>query len=785
MLERAARAELGHYRLQEKIGSGGMGEVYLAVDEHLGRRVAIKVLPQNTFRDEAARRRFRTEARALSRINHPNVATIFDFSADGETDFLVMEYIPGTTLDEVVAKRLPEAEIIRLAAQIAEGIEAAHAEGVLHRDLKPGNIRITQDGRVKILDFGLAKLRVADEGDPTESVAQTRTVKGTLPYMAPEQLCGSSDARTDIYALGVILFQLTTGRLPFESAGPITLADSILHTPCPPPGRLNPQLSTRLEEIILKCLEKDASARYQSVKDLLVDLGRVNGVHSSQAAVSPGTHTKLGMTIAGAAVAVVFASAFLFNAGGIRSRLVKADSARIESIAVLPLANLSGDPAQEYFVDGMTDELITKLSKIGSLKVISRTSVMRFKNSNTPLPEIARQLKVDAVIEGSVMRSGNRVRINAQLIAADDRHLWADTFDRDLRDVLTLSSEVTRAIADQVRAKLTPQEDEQLAAVRPVDSDAYEAYLQGQYFSQRSDFAKAAHYFEMATQKDPNFVAAWYNLAEATGMIAFLEGSPPRKYAPPGENKVMQLAPESAEAYIIRGDVNFYGKWDWSACERDFGHAVDLAPRNLQALEHYALCLSALKRTDESISILDRARELDPLSPIVYIQIGDALGRARQYDGAAQYYRQALELDPQNGYTHSMLSFADEKTGKRDEAAEEYRKAIRSWNVNTREVEQGEGVLAREGLAAFRRWVAKREISKLQQKSRTEYVSPYLFARLYTTAGDNQQALHYLEETYKQKIPNLVWITVAPIWDPLRSDPRFADLLRRINYPGS
>ena len=421
---------LGHYRIAQKIGEGGMGEVYRARDEHLGRDVAIKVLPTGTLADPHARKRFRKEADALSKLNHPNIATIYDFDTQEGVDFLVMEYIPGETLsDKLCQQPLSEKEVVRLGLQLVEGLAAAHEQGVIHRDLKPGNLRLTTDERLKILDFGLARLvRCLSPMDDTESSLDTVVFAGTLPYMAPEQLRGAAgDVRSDIYSAGVVLYELATGRLPFPEKLATALADDILHQAPPPPGRLRPELSPRLEEIILKCLEKDPENRYQSAKELAIDLRRLVAPSADPQQVWPSDLERLKrdtdssksavlltlkrpIIVIPVATAVLLIAAVLFavDTGGLRSTLLSRFAAQpqIRSLAVLPLANLSGDPQQEYFADGMTEELITELSRITSLKIISRTSVIQYKGEKKkPLAQIARELRVDAVMESSVLRS--------------------------------------------------------------------------------------------------------------------------------------------------------------------------------------------------------------------------------------------------------------------------------------------------------------------------------------------------------------------------------------------
>ena len=793
-VEQVAPGEvLGHYRIAEKIGEGGMGEVYRARDEHLGCDVAIKVLPHGAVTDETSRQRFRKEARTLARLNHPNIAIAHDFDTQQGVDYLVMEYIPGATLSEKIAGgSLKEPEVMRLGTQLAEGLAAAHQCGVVHRDLKPGNLRLTADGRLKILDFGLATLCLSPTASTvSESTAVTQGIAGTLSYMAPEQLTGAEvDGRADIHAAGTVLYEMATGKFPFPNEDRSSLIGAILRRPPVPPRDVNPRVSAELERIILKCLEKEPGNRYQSAKELAVDLRRAAstealGTVPPRGGRTTGLRTLLVSAAVVAGLALALALAFAFNVRGIRARVAGPATPKIESIAVLPLANLGGDPSQEYFVDGMTDELITQLSKVRSLRVISRTSVMRFKNSSASLPEIAKQLHVDAVIEGSVMRSGDRVRINAQLLTANDAHLWADTFDRDLHDVLSLSSEVTRAIAERVRAQLTPLEREQLGQSRAVSEEAYEAYLQGRFLAERGEYKKAAEYFEIAVQKEPEFVSAWYNLAEADDMTNFVEAIYIGRRAREAGDRVMQLAPESAEAYIIRGDERFYREWDWNACEREFGHAVNVAPHNGQALDHYAGCLTALGRYDAARQVLERALEVDPLSPMVYRNLGDNFSRAHQTEQAITYYRRAAELEPENASVYTALGRAYDASGKTAEARAAYLEAIHRSPLSADEARAQEEILQRQGIAALRRHIAEGQLEKLKLQARTSEVSPFLIARWYVALGQNDEAFRYLEEAYRQRVANLAWLATSPVWDPLRSDPRYSSLLRRMKYPGA
>src|SRR5579872_3519359 len=584
---------LGHYRILEKIGEGGMGEVYRAHDEHLDCDVAIKVLPPGSVNDESARKRFHKEARILSRLGHPGIAIVHDFDSQEGVDYLVMEYISGKTLSEELAGgKLPEREVIRLGIHLAEGLSAAHEHGVIHSDLKPGNLRLTEDGRLKILDFGLARLRLPMAATATTaSFSEVHGVAGTLPYMAPEQLlAGEVDARTDIHAAGCVLYEMATGRRPFADIESSKLVGAILSkTPLSPVG-INPGLSAELERIIGKCLEKETENRYQSARELLIDLRRVQtGTPGGlQAAPTPARgswakYLRLGMGICTAVLLLLIA----LNFHSWRGQLLHKGEApyRIESLAVLPLTNLSGDPQQEYFADGMTEELITSLAKIGALKVISRTSVMQYKGTRKPATQIANELNVDALIEGSVLREGGQVRITAQLIqAANDQNLWAESYQRDLRDVLALQNEIASAIAARVRAALTPTERTRLASARMVSPEAYEDYLKGLqhwYKLTPQDLNTALEYFELALNKDPSSARAYTGVSLVWIGRQQMGYTEPREAGPKAKTaalKALALDDALAEAHYALATVRIWSEWDWADGERESKRAIELNP---------------------------------------------------------------------------------------------------------------------------------------------------------------------------------------------------------------
>jgi eukaryotic-like serine/threonine-protein kinase len=747
--------ELGHYRIVERIGAGGMGEVYRAQDQHLGRDVAIKVLPPGTLSDETARRRFRNEALTLSRLNHPNIATVHDFDTQAGVDFLVMEYVPGTTLSEkLAAGPLPEKEVARLGAQLAEGLAAAHEQTVIHRDLKPGNLRLTADGRLKILDFGLARLVQPVSGDAaTETLSETHALAGTLPYMAPEQLRGERvDARSDVWAAGIVLYEMATGRLPFEGKTSPAVADQILHAQTIPPQRWQPKVSPRLVDIILKCLEKDAENRYQSAKELQVDLRRLISPTSAASTATAGTARK------------------------------RARSRRIRSVAVLPLTNFSRDPEQEYFADGMTESLICDLAKLRGVKITSRTSVMRYKGSETPLPQIADELNVDAVVEGSVMRVGPRVRITAQLIhAATDTHVWAESYDRDFADVLLVQSEIARAIAREIQVAITPDEAKRLSRARRVNPEAYEAYLKGRfhwYKLSREHLDTALKYFEVSLEKDSSDPLAYVGIAGVWVARGDCGLVPPRQACPKAKAaalKAIDLDDSLSEAHISLGMVRSVG-WEWDEAVKEYQRAAELTPNSAEA--HFFLSDLMISRghPDEWKKHLERALELDPLNFFFQCFYGWHLLYLRRYDEAIAELRKVLRTEPNLPAAHLRLWGAYYGKGMHEEAVAAAKTFFEV--LGDKEVVQA---LQRGYTAAGYSGAMRQAAETLSERSHSTYVQPTQIARLYAHAGDKGCALEWLEKAYEERLPAMVHLGVDLDWSSLRDEPRFQDLMRRVN----
>jgi TolB-like protein/Tfp pilus assembly protein PilF len=783
---------VSHYRIIEKIGAGGMGEVYRAHDERLQRDVALKVLHPGMLTDEAARKRFRKEALALSKLNHPNIATIHDFDTQEGVDFLIMEHVAGETLSEKVhGGSLAEKEVVRLGLQLAEGLAAAHEQGIIHRDLKPGNTRLTIDGRLKILDFGLAKLLQSPaettETTMTGSMYETRGLVGTLPYMAPEQLRGESvDGRTDIWSTGVLLYKMATGRSAFPEAESARLIASILTTAPARPCGVNRHLSSGLENIVLKCLEKDPEDRYQSAKELAVDLRRL---------LSPSTATHrilerrlgVGMRIslaAGSAVALLLALILGLNLGGVRDKLFGGKAhAPIRSLVVLPLANLSGDPEQEYFADGMTEALITDLSKIRSLKVISRTSAMRFKEEKKTLPQIALELGVDGVVQGSVMRAGDRVRISVQLIyATSDEHLWAESYERDFKDILALQGEVAQAIANEIRVQLTPQEQARLAAAQPVNAEAYQLYLKGRFFwgkATEEDYRASKKYFERALEIDPHYALAFSGLANyfwATDELSPQVAMPKAKdYA----LKALAIDDTLSDAHTTLANVKFNADWDWQGAEKEFKRAIELNPNDVEGHRGYSVFLSAMGRPEGALTEIQTAQRLDPLSLITSSDVGWAYYFARRYDRAIERCQETLELDPNFVGAHDCLGSAYLAKGNYGKAIAECQRATTgSGNDLLRATGLGRAY-ARAGRTAK----AQEVLQRLRSESERRYVPPYFLATVYAALGEKDEAFTWLEKAYDVRDTNLTWLKVDDAVDPLRSDARFRELFSRIGLP--
>ena len=746
-----AERMLERYRLVERIGAGGMGEVWKAHDARLDRTVAIKRLLRGAVADDTHHERFRREALTLSRLSHSGIATIFDFESAGDHDLLVMEFVPGGTLESRLREGpLPLAEVRSIGASISDALEDAHRQGVLHRDLKPGNVALTSDGRPKILDFGLALL-VSGEA-MTGRLTQAGTVMGSLAYMAPEQLAGEEeDARTDVYALGATLFELATGQRPFSQERPQALMFAIINTPAPSLRSFRPDATADLDDLIASCLQKDRARRPASAAAVAEVLRQVPAIQSSGAAPA---------TARGA----------------------------IRAIAVLPFRNVSSDPAQEYFADGMTEAVISDLARIKALRVISRTSAMRYKGTTLSLPEIARELNVDAVLEGSAHLVGERVRLNVQLIAArTDETLWAERYDRQLENVLDLQSELAEKVARQIAVQLTPSEATHLARRHEVNPEAHLEYLKSRHSAMtgsREGVDLGLRHAKRALDIDPDFAGAWAALADC-----HIIGST-RGMAPPAEaaaeatvaaRRALELDPTLADAHVSLAIVQMHTGQLHDGI-RSLRRAIELNPGLALAHSMLARALSSFERHEEAIAAAQKSVALDPLgSWLIHTVLGDSYYFARQYEKAVLTYRMSIELEPRFDGAHTDLARSLEALGRFDEA----RAAYEMGRTLAGGVAGPSFGLAHLEAAAGNVGEARRILADLTAARTTRVVSAWGIGAVHACLGDVDEAFRWLEMAVQEKASGLILLRVHPRLDPIRPDPRYWPLVRRVGLDDS
>jgi TolB-like protein/predicted Ser/Thr protein kinase len=800
---------VSHYRIVEKLGSGGMGVVYKAEDTTLGRQVAVKFLPEEWTHDRQALERFQREARAAAALNHPNICTIYEVGEYEGQPFLAMELLEGETLEQrLSAQPLKVNEILELAIPIALALEAAHAKGIVHRDIKPANIFLTQERGVKILDFGLAKVERAGGPStaslvPAESLTAAGGVVGTVHYMSPEQALGERvDARTDLFSFGSVLYEMATGRAPFLGS---TLAETIAHILQSEPeamGRFNSEVPAELERITLKCLEKKRQERYQTAKELRVDLqGLKHATESGQAGATAGRAVakkgRLGVSrrkrlfaaIAGATIILVAAVLIALNVAGLRGRLLplRPTPAHAIKLAVLPFANLTGDPEQEYLSDGLTQEMIAQLGRLHpqSLSVIARTSVMRYKKTDKAIDQIGRELGVDYVLEGSERHEAGRIRITAELIQVRDQtQLWAETYERELAGILALQSEVAQKVAGSLALTLLPAEQARLANVHAINPEAYEAYLKGLHHWYKltpGDIDTAQRYFELALEKDPNYALAHVGIAliwagrQQMGFASPSEAAPKAKAA---ALKAVAMDDTLADAHFVLAVVEAWSDWDWAGAEAEFKRSIELNPSYPDARAYYSHLLNNLRRPKEAMTQIERAMELDPFNELFQTAYAIDLLYVRRYDEAIAQCRTALRTVPDHPAALSTLWWALSLKGMHNEALAAIKAAL-NVEYSDRDVEKALDRGYAEGGYSV---AMQRAAEALAAHFRKSYANPCDIADLYLEAGEKVQALDWLEKGVEVRDPNMPYLGV-PFYDSLRSDPRFQALLRRMNLP--
>jgi eukaryotic-like serine/threonine-protein kinase len=721
-------AQLGPYEILAPIGSGGMGEVWKARDTRLGRMVAIKTVK------EQHSERFKLEARSIAALNHPNICQIHDIG----DDYLVLEYVEGKPL----SSPLPEREAVRLAIQIATALEAAHKKGIIHRDLKPANIMVTEEGSVKLLDFGLAKLYEQDTATSTSPTAdypatQAGAILGTVAYMSPEQAQGQpADARSDIFSFGLLLYEMLSGRRAFTRDSSFAIMTAIVKEDPPPL-----QASSAIEKIVRRCLAKQPLGRYQTMSEVRMALEKVFG-----------------------------------------EKATVASAEQQPSIAVLPFVNMSGDKEQEYFSDGLAEEIINALAQIPGLKVTARTSAFAFKGKQKDIRKIAEVLGVANVLEGSVRKAGNRIRVTAQLIAANDgNHLWSERYDREMTDVFAIQDEISQAIAERLRVHLT--EDRPFVKRHTENLEAFNLYLKGQYYMSRPSpetIAKRVECFEQAIAMDPSYAKPWVGLA-AHYFFQALGGIMPAKaaYAQSSQAALKALALEEMlpEAHGIIGVLRAV-EFDWAGAEREFRRALQLGPEVSAVWWAYSACyLIPMRRLDEGVASARRALDLDPLSPDRHSSLGVMYFANEQYDKAIAQNRNALELDPNFHLARTTLSYCLVKTGKFDEAVNEIETAAKFLGFLPLIAAARGYVYARVGRTDDARKVLE-ELSKLALRTN---VPATAFATVCVGLGEIETCLDWLDKAVEERDTTLFTMPADPIYDPLRSHPRYHALLRKMN----
>ncbi|MEN8007890.1 MAG: protein kinase [Candidatus Krumholzibacteriota bacterium] len=783
---------VSHFKITRELGAGGMGVVYQAIDTNLDRTVALKFLPPESTRDPHAKARFIHEAKAASALDHPNVCVIheIDETDDGQL-FLAMACYEGETLKERIARGpLSIDAALGIARQIAEGLAMAHERDIVHRDIKPANIFITSNGLVKILDFGLAKLA------GQTLLTREGTTLGTAGYLSPEQAAGEeSDRRTDLWCLGVVLYEMVTGRLPFRGENQQAMIFAIANQAPEPVTGLRTGVPMELERLIDRCLEKKPEARYQTAGDLASDLGRI------QRGLDSGIDLTITMPIktpprrrwplaagAGAIAAIIVLGVLIFglNVGNLRDRWTGEETLPpIQSLAVMPFSNMMGDAEQDFFVEGMHEALITELSKIGKLRVISRTSAMFYRETDKSIPRIARELDVDAVVEGSVLRVGDRVRITAQLIrGATDEHLWAEDYDRDLQDILNLLSEVARSIAGEINIALTPRQQELLTIERTVDPDVYEMLLRGLHHLHKfteKDALEARRWFQKAIAADPDFAPAHTSLSGFYLVYSIVGNEPSGEILPLARKaalRAQELDPELGTTHTVLGFVEMYSNWDWAAAEREFKLALERDPNDGDALHGLSNILTIQGHFDEAVELVLRARKYDPYSYLRNLPVWVNLVIARRYSEAITEVHQWRGFSGSEAAGWWWLFNVYFAQGRYEEAMTELRHSSTGRDPESRV--DLEKAYAEAGIKAAILVCAER----LAARSNSEYLDPLSVSKYFAMAGDSDRAFVWLEKAYEERAPAFHLLT-EPALDPVRPDPRFRALVKRVGIPES
>jgi TolB-like protein/Tfp pilus assembly protein PilF/tRNA A-37 threonylcarbamoyl transferase component Bud32 len=776
---------ISHYRILSKLGSGGMGVVYEGEDLNLGRRVAIKFLPDELASDAAALDRFRREARSASALNHPNICTIHEIGEADGRNFIVMELLEGQALDKALSSQpLPLDRVLDYGVQIADALDAAHARGIVHRDIKPANLFVTTRGQVKVLDFGLAKASydrspssdaVTAAGAAAVLATSPGTAIGTVAYMSPEQARGEElDPRTDLFSFGAVLYQMATASMPFKGNTSAVLFDQILNRPAIPPARLNPETPPELERIIAKALEKDREVRCQSAAEIRADLKRLkrdteSGQTAAVAAAPAATKRSPIPRWAWAVGGIVLVAMAIVAALYLRS----AGQATVRSIAVLPFVNATSDSANEYLTDGLTEDLINGLTQMPDMKVLARSTAFRFKGKEDDPAKIGQTLKVDAVLTGRVTQRGDELSVQADLInAADGTEIWGSRYSRRMADISSLRGEIANDIAGRLKAKVTGEQHQQMMKVATTNSEAYQLYLKGRYnwnLRTTESLKLSVDSFQRAIQADPGYALAYAGLADAYNVIpsygAGINSSQAHTLGTAAARKALELDPSSPEAHASFA-VSLAFDCKWQDAEREFRRALELNPNNSTAHYFYSFAiLLPQQRYDEALAEFQKALAIDPLSGIVNTNYAAALMTARRFDEALAQFRRTLDFDPKFPPALLKISMLYGMTGRYDQAVAamlKYQPVEGRWTPDAR----GYGNLVVAAFDATRR--------------KSGYVPPAFVAFGYAIQGDRENTLKTLEQTVSDQDEQVAQLIRYAVFDFVRKEPRYLDVMRHI-----
>ncbi len=768
---------ISHYKILEKLGEGGMGVVYKAEDTKLKRSVALKFLPDRVNRSEVDKSRFLQEAQAAAGLNHNSICTVYGVDEHDGHLFISMEYIEGGTLRE----KLPYAktdDAITIAIQIGEALQEAHSKGIVHRDIKADNIMLTSKGQAKVMDFGLAKLK------GSLKLTRTSSTVGTLAYMAPEQIQGGeADVRSDIFSFGVVLFEMLTGKLPFRGEHEAAIMYSIVNEEPQPIEQSNKNVPSGLTQILKRALEKNPDARYQSMQDVVNDLSLLQ---SGGSLPSASTHREGRSRYTG--IPKLLRSVILIPVLGVLGAVVAGllllgrGDTTIDSIAVLPFENVSKNKDLEYMSDGITESLINSLSEVASLRVLPRSSVFQFKGQETQAQRIGKELGVKAVLTGRVVLRGATLNVQVELIDVQKQaQLWGEQYNRPMSDFLAVQQEIAGTISEKLRLRLSGTEKKNLLKQYTENNEAYQLYLKGNYFIQKSTpegLAKGYDLLNQAIKLDPNFplpyvgIAYYYAIATDFSLAPAI-AMPELKKA---TDRALQADEHLAQARAMSGWYELWYTWNWNSANEQLRSAIDLNPNEYLPHFFYSWYLSAWGKFDESIEEGKRLVELQPLSPEVYTFYGLMLYYAGKYDDAIAQCQKALDLDPNYPIAHLFLGFCDIQKGNFAKAVGEYQKAHALFDCPW--------TLARLGYAHARagnRKEAATILDSLKQQAKRMYVASDIVATIYVALGDYDRAFEYLQKGYEERAGWMIWLRVDPVWNPLRDDPRFSALLKKMD----